>query len=157
MPVSGPFAGQYRTASSYSRAKDNDQPPLGLLNHHSLMSKVSPVLICGSWKTVTLYISFDTALPSRKENLPCLLEPFPSCLHFLTRILLFAVWGLWHAQCAFVYLARGKAFESMKGICSKLCKMAENMPCSSCSSTSSSIPEMIKNCIIPVHEEIVQH
>lgn len=35
--------------------------------------------------------------------------------------------------------------------------MAENMPGLSGSSISISIPEMIKNYIIPVNEEIVQH
>lgn len=52
---------------------------------------------------------------------------------------------------------KGQGFQSMEGLCCKLCEMDENMPCSSCSSTNSSIPKIIKNCFTPVNEEIVQH
>lgn len=112
-----------------------DAPELGIRNSpHGLswittllMSKVSPVLLCGSYKTVTPYVGFDMALPSREGNLLGLLKPFPSCLRFLTRICFVPGWGLWHAQCAFVRLARGWAFKGQEGLCWKLYKMAENM------------------------------
>lgn len=122
-----------------------------------LMPKVSPVLMCGSQKPVTPQVGFGTALPAREEDLPALLEPFPSCLHFLTRIFWVPVCRLWHAQCAVVWLAGGWAFKGQEGLCCQLCKMAENMACPSCSSTTSSIPEMMKKCIIHLNQEKVQH
>lgn len=122
-----------------------------------LMPKVSPVLMCGSQMPVTPQVGFDTALPAREEDLPALLEPFPSCPHFLTRIFWVPGCRQWHAQRAVVWFAGGCAFKRQEGLCCQLCKTAENMACPSCSSTTSSIPEMMKKCIISVNQEKVQH
>lgn len=154
MSVGSPLAGWYSSRLQMLQSWDTEQPIQVLLNHYC--PHVKSFTCSHAWviEDLTPYAGFDMALPSREENLLGLLEPFPSCLHFLTRIFFVPSWGLWHAQCAFVQLAGGWAFKGQEGLCWKSYQAVED---TACSSTTSSIPEIMKKYIIPGKQEKIQH
>lgn len=71
-----------------------------------LTSKVLAVPICGSHRTVIPQVGFDTAVPSREENLLGLLHYFHCCFCLLTTILFIPDCGQCCTQCASALLAR---------------------------------------------------
>lgn len=112
-----------------------------------LTPKVLAVPVCGSYRTITPYTGFDTAVPSRENNLLGLLHYFHCCFCLLTTILLILGCGQQCTQCASALLARRKVSIGVEDFCRKPYKTPKKQLAHPLH------VEMIKRSIIDVYQE----